>query len=255
MKRPAWLSRRTAAVSGPVDTSGVPEWVTQFRRWGVPAAAVFVLVLCAPGERYLADLVGWSQRMSWGLAGLFTLYAGLASVISTQLPRGARGKISSIFGAAISLALAMGAQPVAHMFATGYLDAEPRPPLWLVISVSSVPPLVLGHLLHFAAMPPSVRPVVQPDMSGVPDATVTRLRPRPVRVPRPAPVRPVLSAGQAPGQIAPRLSLSARALVLAQDGLDKDTIKDKLKDEFPDAKADSVRKAADRAADKVSGRP
>lgn len=287
MWRPRLLSRpatRTESVPEP-DNAGVPGWVTQFRRWGVPAAAILVLGLCAPGERYLADLVGWTDRMSWGLAGLFTLYAGLAAVISTQLPKGARGKGSSIGGAVISLALAMGAQPVAHMFATGYLTAEPRPPLWLVISVSSVPPLVLGHLLHFAAMPPAVRPVVRPDTgqdtTQIPVATVTRLRPRPVPSPVPAAVPPVSrpavrppvpvlslskgqtsgqSTGQPTGQLAPKLNMSVRALELAQAGQDKDTIKDMLRKEFtgPDGtppKPDSVRKAADRAVDKVSAQP
>jgi hypothetical protein len=136
----------------PEDTGDVPGWVSQFRRWGVPAAAILVLVLCAPGEQHLGDLAGWGYRMSWGLSGLFTLYAGLAAVISTQLPKGARGKSSSVWGAFLSLALAMAAQPVSHMFVTGYISVEPRPPLWLVVTVSSVPPLILGHLLHFAAM-------------------------------------------------------------------------------------------------------
>lgn len=158
-----FVSRRVSGDKDKQDTHPAPaplptpDWVTTFRLWGVPLSAVSVLVLCAPGEQHIAELSGWHGWISWGLAGLFTLYAGLASVISTQLPRGARGKASSIVGAVISLALAMAAQPVSHMFVTGYLSAEPRPPLWLVATVSSVPPFILGHLLHFAAMPTGQR--------------------------------------------------------------------------------------------------
>lgn len=188
MRNP-FVSHRTSGDTVP-GTEDVPGWVTEFRRWGVPAAAILVLVLCAPGEQHLADLSGWGPTMSWGLSGLFTLYAGLAAVISTQLPKGGRGKTSSVWGAILSLALAMGAQPVSHMFVTGYLSADPRPPLWLVATVSSVPPLILGHLLHFAAMPAgTVSRKVQAERP-LPKARTTApvqpvpASPRPSRAPR-----------------------------------------------------------------------
>lgn len=260
----------TVPASAPVD---VPGWVTEFRRWGVPLAAVLVLVLCAPGEQHLADISGFSYRLSWGMAGLFTLYAGLASVISTQLPKGARGKTSSVWGAVLSLALAMGAQPVSHLFVTGYLTVEPKPPMWLVITVSSVPPLILGHLLHFAAMPSRPRQdvpvaVSRPDRTPAGQgATVTPLRPR---TPRPRAV-PATSSGTSPVS-APvtspvslahpsrpagtsRPSMGARALSLWLDGLDEDKIADTLRTEYaePDGtppKTNTVRKSINRARDK-----
>lgn len=282
MKRPRWPSRparRTEPdLSVPeLDIEGVPRWVGLFRRWGVPMSAILVLVLCAPGEQHLADISGFGPRLGWGMAGLFTLYAGLAAVISTQLPKGARGKTSSVWGAVLSLGLAMGAQPVSHLFVTGYLIAEPRPPVWLVAVVSSVPPLILGHLLHFAAMSPAVRSVrpadTGQDIPQTPVATVTRLRPRPVPSPvpavspkpvsRPAVSAPVLSltkgqtAGRPTGQIAPKQNMSVRAQELVRDGTDEDKIKEVLRTEFvsPDGtppKADSIRKAIKRAADKLS---
>lgn len=275
------------------DIQDVPEWVNVFRRWGVPAAAVLVLVLCAPGEQHLGDLSGWSYRMSWGLSGLFTLYAGLASVISTQLPKGARGKTSSVWGAFLSLLLAMAAQPISHMFVTGYIDVTPRPPLWLVVSVSSVPPLILGHLLHFAAMGASQRPVpvrvpvpAGQDTPKTPVTAGTRPRPRPVPVPVPvspaAPVsppavpaavpasRPPLSLvggqtgqaqGQTPGQSAGQLnpSMSSRALALLSDGTPEDVVRDKLRSEYAIAgvppKNNSINKAVTRAKDKLPVAP
>lgn len=286
MKIP-FVSRRasgedTAPEPRPVaeDIEGVPGWVNHFRRWGVPAAAILVLVLCAPGEQHLGDLAGWGGHMSWGLSGLFTLYAGLAAVISTQLPHGARGKTSSVWGAFLSLLLAMAAQPVSHLFVTGYISAEPKPPLWLVGSVSSVPPLILGHLLHFAAMGAAQRPRPVPGQDDIqtPVATVTRLRPRPV--PSPVPVssvtpvsRPAVPAasnvlsltkgqttaaspGQQAGQNTP--SLSARALSLWEDGTDEDKIKEILRVEYTVSgvppKTNSVTKAVTRAQAK-SPRP
>lgn len=278
-RRPRVSGEDSPAVPEPVspvpgvaeDIADVPGWVNEFRRWGVPAAAVLVLVLCAPGEQHLADLSGWSYRMSWGLSGLFTLYAGLAAVISTQLPKKARGKTSSVWGAFISLGLAMAAQPIAHLFVTGYLTATPRPPLWLVGTVSSVPPLILGHLLHFAAMGASQRPAVpvrDKDMRQGQTATVTRLRPRPVppvslpgttavspavsrkAVTAAVPVSPKVSLqkGQTPGQAVPAVSpkgqapvspvrpgvpsMGTRALSLLRDGTPEDIVRDKLRAEY-----------------------
>lgn len=266
------------------DSPDVPSWVSSFRRWGVPVAAIIVLVLCAPGEQHLGDLAGWGSKMSWGLSGLFTLYAGLAAVISTQLPKGARGKTSSVWGAFLSLLLAMAAQPVSHLFVTGYLTADPKPPLWLVGTVSSIPPLILGHLLHFAAMGAGERAVrPAPDTAApVRDTTPKPVRPavtapvpsRPAAVQAVRPAVPAVSlvkgqptgqsagqpTGRTPGQptsIKDKQTLSARALELLAAGQDTDSVRDTLVREFtsPDGqppKPDSVRKALKRAEDKLS---
>lgn len=276
-----FMSRR----SGGQDTGqsrDIPWWVPIFTDWGRPLAAVVVLVLCAPGEKHLADLVGWDGWLTWLWAGLLSLYAGISAVVATVRPRGSRGKATAVLGAALSLALAMAAQPISHMFTTGYLTAEPRPPLWLVIVVSGIPPFILGHLLHLAAssVRPSAgqtdkvsRPVRDKRATVVPVpswATEEKARRTAgttgqdtptvsLRKPDKA-VRPVLvadtdsgrTAGTSVPSLADKQNLSARALELASAGQDKDTIKDTLRTEFPDAKADSVRKAANRAADKVS---
>lgn len=285
------LSRRTsggqdtAAPGSPGQSRDIPWWVPIFTDWGRPLAAVVVLVLCAPGEQHLAYLAGWNGDrawLSWGWAGLLSLYAGISAVVATVRPRGTRGKATAVLGAGLSLLLAMAAQPVSHMFTTGWLSAEPRPPLWLVIIVSGIPPFILGHLLHLAASP--VRTVSvsagQPERTVPVPAWATEEKAR-RRTARPA-VRPDTDTGQdrrpavslakpdesrtpdspTAGQSVPSLrdkqSMSARALELVQLGQDDETVKDILRTEFPDKdgnavrQADSIRKAIKRARDKVS---
>lgn len=134
-------------------SSRAPWWVRAFTTAGRPIVAITVLTMCAPGEHHLAVLAGWDDRLAWGMAGVLAAYAGIAAAVASNRPAGAPGKRSAIAGAFLSLGAAMAAQPVSHMFVTGHLSAEPRTPLWLVIAVSCVPPLVLGHLLHLAATP------------------------------------------------------------------------------------------------------
>lgn len=291
MRLPRWMSRRDKDSAVRPDTSAgqdkIPWWVSVFTDWGRPIAAIVVLVLCAPGEQHLAHLAGWSYHLSWGMAGLFSMYAGIAAVVATVRPKGAPGKTSAVAGAVVSLLLAMGAQPVSHLFVTGWLSAEPRTPWQLVVVTSMIPPFILGHLLHLAANPVRrTAPAGQalsvsertPDKPVPARRTAAAARPAEVSVPSAQPVsrpsvpdtdkdvRPVVSLDKAgdgtpavppatvrPSALADKQNLSARALVLAQDGQDKASIRTKLRTEFPGAKADSVRKAADRALDKVSG--
>jgi len=133
--------------------SAAPWWVRAFTAAGRPVVAVVVLVMCAPGEHHLAVLAGWDHRLAWGMAGVLAAYAGIAAAVASARPAGAPGKRSAVAGAFLSLGAAMAAQPVSHAFVTGHLTSEPRTPLWLVVIVSCVPPLVLGHLLHLAATP------------------------------------------------------------------------------------------------------
>ncbi|MFI8104721.1 helix-turn-helix domain-containing protein [Streptomyces sp. NPDC086023] len=135
-----------------------PSHPTPWRvRWftdaGRPVVAVVVLVMCAPGEHHLAVLAGWDTRLAWGMAAVLAAYAGIAAAVASKRPKGAPGRGSAIVGAFVSLGAAMAAQPVSHAFVTGHLSSSPRTPLWLVIAVSCVPPLVFGHLLHLAATP------------------------------------------------------------------------------------------------------
>jgi len=131
----------------------VPWWVRWFTNAGRPVVAVVVLIMCAPGEHHLAVLAGWDDRLAWGMAAVLAAYAGIAASVASNRPKGSPGKVSAVVGAFVSLGAAMAAQPVSHLFVTGWFSADPRPPAALVVIVSCVPPLVFGHLLHLAATP------------------------------------------------------------------------------------------------------
>ncbi|MFF7610727.1 excisionase family DNA-binding protein [Streptomyces lavendulae] len=161
--------------------SHTPWWVGAFTTSGRPAVAVIVLVMCAPGEHHLAKLAGWDDRLAWGMAAVLAAYAGIAAAVASARPAGAPGKKSAVVGAFTSLGAAMAAQPVSHAFVTGHLSSEPRAPLWLVISVSCVPPLVFGHLLHLAATPVSRAAAVEEQDAETPSAP-RRAAPVPVPV-------------------------------------------------------------------------
>ncbi|MFD5697472.1 MerR family transcriptional regulator [Streptomyces lasiicapitis] len=130
-----------------------PWWVRWFTNGGRPLVAVVVLIMCAPGEHHLAVLAGWDARLAWGMAAVLAAYAGIAASVASNRPKGSPGKASAVIGAFVSLGAAMAAQPVSHLFVTGWFSADPRPPAALVVVVSCVPPLVFGHLLHLAATP------------------------------------------------------------------------------------------------------
>lgn len=155
---------------------GSPAWVRAFVGIGRPGVTVTVLVLCAPGEHHLAVLAGWSSRLAWGMAAVLAAYAGIAAVVAGQRPRGTAGHWTAVLGAGISLLLAMAAQPISHLFVTGWLIATPRAPVWLVVGVSCVPAFVLAHLLHLAATPVTEREtaITEPPKEVPPGLLTTR---------------------------------------------------------------------------------
>lgn len=143
-----------------LDTDGNPAWVGWIQDWVRPAVAVIVLVMSAPGEHYLAHLAGWSSWLSWGMPAVLTMYAGVAAVVATKRPKGSPGKKTAVTGAAAAILLAMAAQPVAHLYRSGWEPGD----AWtyhqtLTVTVSCIPALVFGHLLHLAASPTGVRVV------------------------------------------------------------------------------------------------
>lgn len=173
------LRDRLASRSGRPSQSAshrVPWWVRWFTNAGRPVVAIVVLVMCAPGEHHLAVLAGWDGRLAWGMAAVLAAYAGIAASVASNRPAKSPGKISAVVGAFVSLGAAMAAQPVSHLFVTGWFSADPRPPAALVVVVSCVPPLVFGHLLHLAATPVT-RAAETPAVAPAPAAAMVTRQP------------------------------------------------------------------------------
>lgn len=152
-RRALWGVRPIAPPPAPRRRSAAksPWWARAFVETGQPLAVVVVMAMCAPGEHHLAKLSGWNETLAWGMPVLLAGYAGMAAFLAGQRERGDRGYWTAVIGSWVALGLAMAAQPVSHAFVTGWLSAEPRTPLWLMVVVSCIPAPVLGHILHLAA--------------------------------------------------------------------------------------------------------
>ncbi|WP_445524780.1 hypothetical protein [Streptomyces cyslabdanicus] len=184
-----------------------PWWVRWFTNAGRPVVAVVVLIMCAPGEHHLAVLAGWDKRLAWGMAAVLAAYAGIAASVASNRPAGSPGKISAVIGAFVSLGAAMAAQPVSHLFVTGWLSSTPRAPWPLVVVVSCVPPLVFGHLLHLAATPlprAAETPVKEPATPAAPAVPTVPAAPAwEHAVPAGARLLPIVARPTAPAAQAP----------------------------------------------------
>lgn len=141
-----------------------PWWVTLMLDVGRPLVAIMILTMCAPGEHYLAVQAGWSDTLAWGMPGALTAYAGIAAVVATKRPKGAPGRTTAIWGAILSVSLAMAAQPVAHLYNREGLTAQM---IWLTVVMGVIPGAVFGHLLHMGAATP--KPSKAPAVPTLPE--------------------------------------------------------------------------------------
>ncbi|WP_372407223.1 hypothetical protein [Streptomyces luteireticuli] len=117
---------------------------------GSPFVLVAVLVMSVPGEVRMAEIAGWHGWVTWLMPAGVSAYAACAAVIAEQRRRlKLPGVITATIGAAAALALALSMQVVSHLIDQGYV----APSAILVATVSAVPPLVVAHMLHMAAMP------------------------------------------------------------------------------------------------------
>lgn len=173
MKLPSW-TRRTPDTRTVRAHSKDVWWVRLILNVGRPVVAVFVLIMCAPGEHYLARQAGWSELLAWGMPGTLTAYAGIAAVVATKRPKGAEGKRTAVAGAITAIALAMAAQPIAHLYGRHSLTVQQ---VVLVCVISCIPAGVFGHLLHMAAAPDVRRTpdtVIQADTARTDNRTAGR---------------------------------------------------------------------------------
>jgi hypothetical protein len=241
---------------------------------------MIVMVMCAPGEHHLAVMAGWEEWLAWGMPACLVAYAGIAASVATRRARGSQGRKTAILGAFTSLGAAMAAQPVSHMFVTGHWVSHPAP-VWIVWSVSLVPPLVLGHLMHVAAshstsvpdtaapqvefswdsesLVPAPRPVPQ-DKQDEFVATVSRTLDVPEPVSRTTePVPPVSRTAEPvpvslvkrdklvrPDKLGQKRDLTELVRSLRDSETDEAKIKKLVRERVPDVNPESLRKAVSR---------
>ncbi|WP_328691195.1 hypothetical protein OG879_31545 [Streptomyces caniferus] len=131
---------------------------------GRPTVLVAALAMSAPGEYALALEAGWSPKVAWLMPVSVSMYAAVAAVIAANRPKGVPGRWSALLGAGVALVLALAAQVVAHLIAADYMDSS----AFLVAATSAVPPVVVAHMLHLAAMPkPGTKDVAVTDQEPV----------------------------------------------------------------------------------------
>lgn len=248
-----------------------PWWVTLMLDVGRPAVAIMILTMCAPGEHYLMLEARFVDPFAWLGPGTLTAYAGIAAVTATKRPKGSPGHGTAVTGAVLSIALAMAAQPISHLWGQKNLDLQH---ILLICVVSSVPSAVFGHLLHMGAAPTgkarrdknrTVRPDkartprrtaadtvappvpdVQPDMvtwTGQPDTDKDNRTPDTpdVKTDTPTRVQSIRSGS---------LSADVREFLSTHPDATDDQLSLAIKLGRPDAQWDSIRKARDRYWDK-----
>jgi len=140
---------------------------------GRPTVLVAALAMSAPGEYALALEAGWSPKVAWLMPVSVSMYAAVAAVIAANRPKGVPGRWSALLGAGVALVLALAAQVVAHLIAADYMDTS----AFLVAATSAVPPVVVAHMLHLAAMPKPVTKDVAADVADPEDVAVTDQEP------------------------------------------------------------------------------
>jgi MFS family permease len=127
--------------------SNLPWYARLATSYGRPAVLIAAIALSAPGEYELARMAGWSPWVAWLMPFTISVYAAAAAALAASRPKGTRA--SAIIGSGFALLLALAAQVVAHLLASGYMRVD----WWLIAIVSAIPPAVVAHVLHLAATP------------------------------------------------------------------------------------------------------
>ncbi|MEU8316681.1 MULTISPECIES: hypothetical protein [Actinomycetes] len=158
--------------SMPTTSSTLPWYARLATTYGRPAVLIAAIALSAPGEYQLARMAGWTPHVAWLMPFTISVYAAAAAALAASRPRGQR--TSAIVGSGFALLLALAAQVVAHLLTSGHMQVT----WWLIAIVSAIPPAVVAHVLHLAAMPtpavtapaPVSNPGEQPPAPGAPPA-------------------------------------------------------------------------------------
>lgn len=134
-----------------------PWHVRAARKYGQPAVLYAALTLSAPGEFSLAQMAGWSVRVAWLMPVVLSMYAAIGASVSkaqsdaakrcvgTPMEAEAKRRATSAARAALfALFLATAAQITDHLLTADVVGLR----VWVLVAVSSVPPLVAAHVLH-----------------------------------------------------------------------------------------------------------
>ncbi|WKU46756.1 hypothetical protein Q3V23_23320 [Streptomyces sp. VNUA116] len=141
-----------------MSTMHMPWYARSVFTGGRPLVLVAALVMSVPGEIRMAQIAGWQGWVTWLMPVCVSAYAACAAVISEVRRRlDLPGRVTATIGAGAALGLALSAQVVAHLIDRGYMTTSAV----LVAVVSSVPPLVVAHMLHMAAAPAAELTVVE----------------------------------------------------------------------------------------------
>lgn len=189
-----------------------PWHVRAARKYGQMLVLYAALALSAPGEYSLARMSGWSTGVAWLMPAVMSLYAAIGASVSKAQTDAAKRCVgtsneasakrrakSATWGALMALFLATAAQITDHLLTADVVG----PRVWVLVAVSSVPPLVAAHVLHIdppadagATQTPREAPAQEPQaaVSAHPVEPVEEETPKPTE----APYTPVLvSYGEA----------------------------------------------------------
>jgi MerR HTH family regulatory protein len=124
------------------------RWATQYGR---PLTLFAAIAMAAPGEYQLARMAGWSPWVAWLMPLVISVYAASSAALAASRPKGQRS--SAVIGSGFALLLALAAQVVAHLLTSGDVIRT----WWLIAITSAIPPAVVAHVLHLAAVPTETR--------------------------------------------------------------------------------------------------
>lgn len=139
-------ARKTTPTTG----RGSAWWVRVFLAVGRPAVVLVGLAVLAPAERHLAQVAGYGDRTSWGVAAIVSAYGGMAALTAAYVDRSHPERRTAVVGAVGAVVAGSLSQVFAHLIATGHIGVQPRPSVFLVILPSIAPVMIVGHLLHLS---------------------------------------------------------------------------------------------------------
>lgn len=181
--------------------TATPWPVRASRKYGQSAVLYAALALSAPGEYSLGIMAGWSSYVAWLMPAVMSLYAAISASgataqkeawrVAAGTPKeqeAQRRYKSATRGALAALFLATAAQVTDHILTADVVG----PRVWVLVAVSSVPPLVAAHVLHIdppadveSGQPREAPPQTpQPAVSGLPTASATVEPPKPSEAPQ-----------------------------------------------------------------------